>query len=292
MTRPRWSGGSSAPVWVSAIVLSLAAAAWWPQPAVSSVQTSGWRMQAEGTVFGSVAITSVDTLPVWTAPSDSAVTVHLTNTTSGPVEAGVWWILGRLDDPHPWTDPVVESEHVTVTVPPNGTELVKIPALRILPTSGSLALSTWVHTPDPATGQYVHSDGVGMTAPLTINTAQSGILSLSKTSTLLRLVRVDTPERIPSGSPVPVTTSVVDDSPRDMVVSTAVVFVGPDGPMEVQLPAHTIGAGQLVEMTEFASAPGHAGHYQVSVRVDLVGPDGRRYPVAGLATPTPLVVGP
>ena len=197
MTLPRWRRAWSSPVGVSAVVLALVAAALWPQHPVWSVQTSGWHMQAGGTVFGPAAITSVDTLPVWTVPTDSAVTVHLTNTTSRPVAAEAWWILGRLHDPHPWTDPVAESKHVTVTVPPNGTELVKIPALRNLPASGSFALSTWVHTPDSATGQYVHSDGVAMTAPLTINAAQPGILSLSKSSTLLRLVRVDTPDPDP-----------------------------------------------------------------------------------------------
>ena len=72
-----------------------------------------------------------------------------------------------------------------------------------------------------------------------------------------------------------------------MVVSTAVGFVGPNGPMEVQLPPIPLLQDNRIETTEFASAPGHAGRYQVSVRVDLVGPDGRRYPVAGLATSFP-----
>lgn len=243
-------------------------------------------------MFGAVAITSVDTLPVWTAPSDSSVSVHLTNTSDRPVVAGVWWILGRLDDSHSWTDPVVESKHVNVTIPPDGTKVVDIPNLPGLPASGALALSTWVHTLDPATGRYLHSDGVGMTAPLTINPAQPGILSLTKSSILLRLVRVDTPDRVASGSPVPVTTSLVNDSQRDVVVSTSVGFTGPDGSMDVQLPARTIAAGQPDAMTESVPAPDREGRYQVSVRVDLVGPDGQRWPVAGLATPAHLVVGP
>jgi hypothetical protein len=292
MTRSRPTGVGSTAVGVGAILLAVTAALLWPQQAVSSVETSGWRMQAGGSVFGPVAIVSVDTLPLWADPADSAVTVALSNTTGAPASTEVWWILGRMGDRHPWVDPVKESRHLTVAVPAHGTQIVRFPALQRLPASGSLALSAWVHTRDPVTGKYLHSDGVGMTAPLTVRTAQPGIVRLSESMTLVKLLQVHTPDRVPWGSQLPVTTSVVNDSDSDVVVSTAVTFEGPDGPMDVQLPSRTLGAGQVIDKTELTPVPDRGGSYRVSVRVDLVGPNGQHWPVAGLATPAPVVVRP
>jgi hypothetical protein len=171
---------------VVAIAVSLARM-WTTPPTPPTAAMVGLKLARDRPASGPVQIDAIQTSMLWSRSEHAHADVAVRNDKGYPIAARVWWIVGHVGDPHPWVDPVLLSSTVSVTLAPHTQAMVPVSAAN-LPPDGTYALSAWVHT--SIGGAFTPSDGVALSAGLTVDAAATKLVHTHTWDTTLEVASV------------------------------------------------------------------------------------------------------
>jgi hypothetical protein len=114
---------------------------------------------------GAVALIGLDPTGNWRHSAAQTVTVSVGNLTGASQTVDVWFYLATINDPHPWTDGVLRSGPVRITLTPWTTQSVSLGVTR--PPLGNWGLSAFADYEQSA-ATFVHSDGIFLVQPVAV----------------------------------------------------------------------------------------------------------------------------